>query len=475
MTGSSARLKQSAVVKWPHCRWEGASQSKHTSNKTKRVGDYKNYKQSIKTRQIQLSHGNKDREARPTIDLSSWLLVVAKTKSKNAPWCQRQCHGLWWGWKRRRRCPFSGTAFRGRRWPRRYSCRCGRRPWRAAGGSAACSPRCSQPRWDWSASPYCLEMTHTHTQRCRGMNCHLAVPETYLQYHRGKSELQWLCTLLPVDSSAARMPFPGATILWAISCSSFFCLGVKAGYWWVMVAERGKAVWEQCHILLWYVQWWQETVSLLGPSIVYTACLCRWSMKRLSKLRREGGILQAITLNLPPQNLINIKRCDLFMCFLVPVGRQEHRAWACTNMLPFSFGPPPLCVRSATAKQLHKPSPFTEARQQLCNMAAALRLQSPFQSQDQMLGRIISPTLSDTSLERLPLIAWTLCASVAHQFKLVALSRVVSAFPFLGHVALFSQKNRTDLSITEGHFYVHITISTSMCQNDWTNYLKMPI
>lgn len=84
MTGSSARLKQSAVVKWPHWRWEGASQSKHTPNKTKRVGDHKNYKQTIKTRQIQLSIGNKDREARPTVDLS-WLLVVAKTKSKNAP------------------------------------------------------------------------------------------------------------------------------------------------------------------------------------------------------------------------------------------------------------------------------------------------------------------------------------------------------------------------------------------------------
>lgn len=47
-------------------------------------------------------------------------------------------------------------------------------------------------------------------------------------------------THIPVDSSAARMPFPGATILRAMSCSSFFCSGVSAGYWWVMAAERKR-------------------------------------------------------------------------------------------------------------------------------------------------------------------------------------------------------------------------------------------
>lgn len=37
---------------------------------------------------------------------------------------------------------------------------------------------------------------------------------------------------LPVDSSAARIPLPVATIFWAISLSSFFCSGVRKGYAW---------------------------------------------------------------------------------------------------------------------------------------------------------------------------------------------------------------------------------------------------
>lgn len=76
---------------------------------------------------------------------------------------------------------------------------------------------------------------------------------------------------IPVDSSAARMPLPGATILWAMSCSSFFCSGVSAGYWWVMVAERER----NTHILLHYVQtWmtaqgWPHLMSLLSAARLY--------------------------------------------------------------------------------------------------------------------------------------------------------------------------------------------------------------
>lgn len=44
----------------------------------------------------------------------------------------------------------------------------------------------------------------------------------------------------PVDSSAARIPFPGATILWAMSESSFFCSGDSEGNWWVILQDRNK-------------------------------------------------------------------------------------------------------------------------------------------------------------------------------------------------------------------------------------------
>lgn len=46
---------------------------------------------------------------------------------------------------------------------------------------------------------------------------------------------------LPVDSSAARIPLPGATILWAISLSSFFCSGVRKGYaWGILTLDRRR-------------------------------------------------------------------------------------------------------------------------------------------------------------------------------------------------------------------------------------------
>lgn len=44
--------------------------------------------------------------------------------------------------------------------------------------------------------------------------------------------------IIPVDSSAARMPFPAATIFWAISLSSFFCSVLRKGYAWVMLTGR---------------------------------------------------------------------------------------------------------------------------------------------------------------------------------------------------------------------------------------------
>lgn len=47
-----------------------------------------------------------------------------------------------------------------------------------------------------------------------------------------------LCSLFPMvptDSSAARIPFPEATIRWAMSERAFFCSGDSAGNWWVMV------------------------------------------------------------------------------------------------------------------------------------------------------------------------------------------------------------------------------------------------
>ena len=40
----------------------------------------------------------------------------------------------------------------------------------------------------------------------------------------------------PTDSSAARMPFPGATMRSAVSWRSFFCTADSAGPWCVMLA-----------------------------------------------------------------------------------------------------------------------------------------------------------------------------------------------------------------------------------------------
>lgn len=45
---------------------------------------------------------------------------------------------------------------------------------------------------------------------------------------------------LPVDSSAAKMPFPVATMCWAIVASSFFCSVERAGNWCVMLGKEQK-------------------------------------------------------------------------------------------------------------------------------------------------------------------------------------------------------------------------------------------
>lgn len=45
---------------------------------------------------------------------------------------------------------------------------------------------------------------------------------------------------LPGDSSAARMPFPVATMCWAIVASSFFCSVERAGNWCVMLGKEQK-------------------------------------------------------------------------------------------------------------------------------------------------------------------------------------------------------------------------------------------
>lgn len=49
--------------------------------------------------------------------------------------------------------------------------------------------------------------------------------------HSQSVAVRWV----PVDSSAARIPLPAATIFWALSLSSFFCSVVRKGYEWAMI------------------------------------------------------------------------------------------------------------------------------------------------------------------------------------------------------------------------------------------------
>lgn len=72
---------------------------------------------------------------------------------------------------------------------------------------------------------------------------------------RGKSILiVWCLQHLPTDSSAARIPFPLATMRWAISESSFLCSGVRAGNWWAMVISLKRMQESQ----LW-TEWWYHS------------------------------------------------------------------------------------------------------------------------------------------------------------------------------------------------------------------------
>lgn len=96
---------------------------------------------------------------------------------------------------------------------------------------------------------------------------------------------------IPVDSSAARMPFPGATILRAMSCSSFFCSGVSAGYWWVMVAERERGEKEpwRGHFASRYVD--LDDCPALAPVFFVPLLSESWLPRRCAKLvsARDGG------------------------------------------------------------------------------------------------------------------------------------------------------------------------------------------
>lgn len=181
-----------------------------------------------------------------------------------------------------------------------------------------------------------------------------------------------LCTCVPVDSSAARMPFPGATILWAISCSSFFCSGVNAGYWWVMAAVRRK-------------QWGSNVAFFYGmfnddrrwccclAQLLSTACLCRWSMKRLSKPQQEKDICRRFrTLN-HPKKWWKPRGCVLCVCFLQKdrVSMHKHASIFIRSAFPW-FALPQLSSYISPPLPSHSQKP---GRQQLCNMAPTLPLQ----------------------------------------------------------------------------------------------------
>lgn len=62
------------------------------------------------------------------------------------------------------------------------------------------------------------------------------------------------CPHSPTDSSAARIPFPLATMRWAISESSFFCSGVRAGNRWAMVTGLEESA-EKSSTELWWLRW----------------------------------------------------------------------------------------------------------------------------------------------------------------------------------------------------------------------------
>lgn len=170
---------------------------------------------------------------RAAVPLSTWRqtkpTLCSRSTSENkdssafpssSPWCPPQFPYPWWPGGRACRCLTSGRASRGRRWLRPHSWTWRHQRRRGCHGKCGGSPRCS-PRWySAGASPWFL-----NTSR-RG---HFSRPP----------RIRAGCTssASPVDSSAARIPFPGATILWAMSESSFFCSGDSDGYWWVILEE----------------------------------------------------------------------------------------------------------------------------------------------------------------------------------------------------------------------------------------------
>lgn len=112
-------------------------------------------------------------------------------------------------------------------------------------------------------------LVHSYLKECEDVPVHV-------ELHRKDINYVIICnhTHIPVDSSAARMPFPGATILWAMSCSSFFCSEVSAGYWWVMMAEREREteIWRR-HIVSISTtdQHWPPFLSVLSLQCGYLA------------------------------------------------------------------------------------------------------------------------------------------------------------------------------------------------------------
>lgn len=90
--------------------------------------------------------------------------------------------------------------------------------------------------------------------------------------------------------------------------------------WWLKAGGSGRATSHSFTVCLMAI----GDGVIVCPSIVYSMPM---SLEHEALLKAATGrrYLQAIPLN-PPQNLINITGCELFMYFLFPGERQEYRA-----------------------------------------------------------------------------------------------------------------------------------------------------
>lgn len=117
-------------------------------------------------------------------------------------------------------------------------------------------------------------------------------------------------THIPVDSSAARMPFPGATILWAMSCSSFFCSGVSAGYWWVMAAGREREIYGE--VTLFHGMLYDTCSGLkFGPFMVQVFGL------------QNGHLAAALRPKMTKRQCL-VMHCVWNICFLLPASWEKY-------------------------------------------------------------------------------------------------------------------------------------------------------